>query len=128
MFWLDAGVRLAGSEEGGVAGEMERLAEEWSNQAMRSGGVLAWPLTDPPHLPSAALTHPNMFAFFHTKKHNYDFQQVGYFFFLPFFLFFLPFFLPSFLPSFLLCLSSFIFLSFHFKILHLNSFVLHCSL
>uniref|UniRef100_A0A0P4W1F7 Nucleotide-diphospho-sugar transferase domain-containing protein n=1 Tax=Scylla olivacea TaxID=85551 RepID=A0A0P4W1F7_SCYOL len=78
VFWLDAGVRLAGSEEGSVAGEeVERLAEEWSSQALRSGGVLAWPLTDPPQLPSAALTHPNMFTFFHTKKHNYDFQQMG---------------------------------------------------
>ncbi|MPC83052.1 hypothetical protein E2C01_077742 [Portunus trituberculatus] len=92
VFWLDAGVRLAGSEEGSMAGEeVERLAEEWSSQALRSGGVLAWPLTDPPQLPSAALTHPNMFTFFHTKKHNYDFQQVGSLLSH----FFLPFLLPS---------------------------------
>ncbi|KAG0725238.1 hypothetical protein GWK47_038990 [Chionoecetes opilio] len=78
VFWLDAGVRLAGSEEGGVAVEqVGKLAEGWSSQALKSGGVLTWPLIDPAHLPSAALTHPNMFSFFHTKKHNYDFQQMG---------------------------------------------------
>lgn len=82
MLWLDAGVRLAGgdggSEEGGVEAEVEKLVEGWMSQALKSGGVFTWPLTDPAFLPSAALTHPNMFAFFHTKKHNYDFQQVKY--------------------------------------------------
>lgn len=91
VFWLDAGVRLAsggpGSEEGGIEEEVERLMEGWSSQALKSGGVFTWPLTDPAFLPSAALTHPNMFAFFHTKKHHYDFQQVtyssSYFIFIP---------------------------------------------
>lgn len=82
MFWLDAGIRLAaegsGSEDGGIEAEIEKLVEGWSSQALKSGGVFTWPLTDPAFLPSAALTHPNMFAFFHTKKHHYDFQQVTY--------------------------------------------------
>lgn len=81
VFWLDAGVRLAaggaGSEDGGIEAEVEKLMEVWSSQALKSGGVFTWPLTDPAFLPSAALTHPNMFAFFHTKKHHYDFQQMG---------------------------------------------------
>lgn len=84
VFWLDAGVRLAaggtGSEDGGIEAEVEKLVEGWSSQALKSGGVFTWPLTDPALLPSAALTHPNMFAFFHTKKHHYDFQQVTYYF------------------------------------------------
>ncbi|CAL4067369.1 unnamed protein product, partial [Meganyctiphanes norvegica] len=50
---------------------------EWSRRAVKSGGVLTWPLMKPQLLPTAALTHPNMFTFFHTPKHNYDFHQMS---------------------------------------------------
>lgn len=72
VLWLDPGVRLTGNSNEGLTG-----AEGWGDLALRSGGVLTWPLLTPASLPSAALTHPNMFAFFHTKKQHYDFQLVG---------------------------------------------------
>lgn len=70
VLWLDASVRMEDETQ-----DADR-AVEWSGMALKSGGVLTWPLPSPALLPSAALTHPNMFTFFHTKKHNYDFQQV----------------------------------------------------
>ncbi|XP_071544075.1 uncharacterized protein [Panulirus ornatus] len=71
VLWLDASVRLEDETQ-----DADR-ATEWNEMALKSGGVLTWPLPSPALLPSAALTHPNMFTFFHTKKHNYDFQQMG---------------------------------------------------
>ncbi|KAG7164610.1 uncharacterized protein LOC121871389 [Homarus americanus] len=71
VMWLDASVRLADETQ-----DTDK-AVDWSEMALKSGGVLTWPLPNPAPLPSAALTHPNMFTFFHTKKHNYDFQQMG---------------------------------------------------
>ncbi|KAK3862868.1 hypothetical protein Pcinc_031307 [Petrolisthes cinctipes] len=72
VLWLDSGVRLAGSSNEGLVG-----AEGWGDLALRGGGVLTWPLSSSASLPSAALTHPNMFAFFKTKKQLYDFQLMG---------------------------------------------------
>ncbi|XP_045612939.1 uncharacterized protein [Procambarus clarkii] len=71
VLWLDASVRLADETQN------SDKTLDWSEMALKSGGVLTWPLPNPALLPSAALTHPNMFTFFHTKKHNYDFQQMG---------------------------------------------------
>ncbi|XP_069953003.1 uncharacterized protein [Cherax quadricarinatus] len=72
VLWLDAGVRLADESQ-----DTTDLMVDWSEMALKSEGVLTWPLPNPALLPSAALTHPNMFTFFNTKKHNYDFQQMG---------------------------------------------------
>lgn len=91
VLWLDAKIRLAESE--GYAGTKSPQTEqesggswmvassndmsEWSRRAVKSGGVLAWPLKEPQLMPTSALTHPNMFTFFHTPKHNYDFHQMS---------------------------------------------------
>ena len=83
VLWLDAAVRLlVDSHEPGVGSDK---VEEWSSVVLKNGGVLTWPLLGVSLLPTAALTHPNMFPFFHTDKHNYDFQQVRFFFFFFFF-------------------------------------------
>ncbi|XP_064090045.1 uncharacterized protein LOC135204034 isoform X1 [Macrobrachium nipponense] len=75
VLWLDASVRLlVDTHESGVTSDK---IEEWSNVVLKNGGVLTWPLLSVSLLPTAALTHPNMFPFFHTDKHNYDFQQMG---------------------------------------------------
>lgn len=74
VLWLDASVRLV-SEVQDANMAAEKMAE-WSSWAVKNGGVLTWPLPHPALLPTAALTHPNMFTFFHTKKNYYDFQQV----------------------------------------------------
>lgn len=74
VLWLDASVRLV-SEVQDANMAAEKMAE-WSSWALKNGGVLTWPLPHPALLPTAALTHPNMFTFFHTKKNYYDFQQV----------------------------------------------------
>ncbi|XP_037791003.1 uncharacterized protein LOC119586363 [Penaeus monodon] len=75
VLWLDASVRLV-SEVQNANMAAEKMAE-WSSWAVKNGGVLTWPLPHPALLPTAALTHPNMFTFFHTKKNYYDFQQMG---------------------------------------------------
>lgn len=70
VLWLDANVRLTDESQ-----DIDQ-STDWAGMALSSGGVLTWPLPNPASLPSAALTHPNMFTFFHTNKQNYDFQQV----------------------------------------------------
>ncbi|KAK7067883.1 hypothetical protein SK128_005792 [Halocaridina rubra] len=75
VLWLDASVRFVmETHDSEVATDK---IEEWSNLVLKNGGVLTWPLASVSVLPTAALTHPNMFPFFHTDKHNYDFQQMG---------------------------------------------------
>lgn len=77
VFWIDPCMQLFQNASSETQHSEHSLMDQWVTYALKVGGVLAWPLRSPTsHLPTSALTHPDMFRAFRTVKHNYDFQQV----------------------------------------------------
>ncbi|KAL7642312.1 UNVERIFIED_CONTAM: hypothetical protein RMT77_006873 [Armadillidium vulgare] len=78
VFWIDPCMQLFQNASSETQHSEHSLMDQWVAYALKVGGVLAWPLRSPTsHLPTSALTHPDMFTAFRTVKHNYDFQQMS---------------------------------------------------
>ncbi|XP_076035423.1 uncharacterized protein LOC143021684 [Oratosquilla oratoria] len=75
VLWLDADVRISAPDN--TPSLSPAIVDEWASHAFHGGGLVTWPFVGPISLPTAALTHPNMFEYFHADKHNYDFHQMG---------------------------------------------------